>query len=189
MRRTTKEPATIIDFFGFQMVLHGFLIFYFYVIFFLFQLLDCLFGEEIGQRNNRDKFIEMAKLSQQKGDEHFDPNTVAIIDGAFQLKEKVVRDVMTPIEKVFMIDFNEKLTFELRSKISENGYTRIPVYKKEGDTRNIVGILFVKDLIFIDPADNMPIKAICDHFNHQLMFTYEEITLDQMLAEFKTGMY
>ncbi|XP_063715044.1 metal transporter CNNM4-like isoform X2 [Symsagittifera roscoffensis] len=153
----------------------------------LSKLLDCLFGEEIGQRNNRDKFIEMAKLSQQKGDEHFDPNTVAIIDGAFQLKEKVVRDVMTPIEKVFMIDFNEKLTFELRSKISENGYTRIPVYKKEGDTRNIVGILFVKDLIFIDPADNMPIKAICDHFNHQLMFTYEEITLDQMLAEFKTG--
>ena len=129
----------------------------------------------------------MAKLSQQKGDEHFDPNTVAIIDGAFQLKEKVVRDVMTPIEKVFMIDYNEKLTFELRSKISENGYTRIPVYKKEENTRNIVSILFVKDLIFIDPADNMPIKAICDHFNHQLMFTYEEITLDQMLAEFKTG--
>ncbi|XP_075259468.1 metal transporter CNNM4-like isoform X2 [Convolutriloba macropyga] len=153
----------------------------------LSKLLDCLFGEEIGQRNNRDKFVEMAKLSQQKGDEHFDPNTVAIIDGAFQLKEKVVRDVMTPIEKVFMIDYNEKLTFELRSKISENGYTRIPVYKKEENTRNIVSILFVKDLIFIDPADNMPIKAICDHFNHQLMFTYEEITLDQMLAEFKTG--
>jgi len=153
----------------------------------LSKLLDCLFGEEIGQRNNRDKFVEMAKMSQNRGDEHFDPNTVAIIDGAFQLKEKMVKDVMTPIEKVFMIDANEKLTFELRSRISENGYTRIPVYRKEENTKNIVSILFVKDLIFIDPAENMTIKAICDHFNHQLMFTYEEITLDQMLAEFKTG--
>ena len=131
----------------------------------------------------------MAKLSQQKGDEHFDPNTVAIIDGAFQLKEKVVKDVMTPIEKVFMIDYNERLTFELISKISEKGFTRIPVFKKEDSTKNIVGIIFVKDLIFIDPTDNMPIKAICDHTNHQLMFTYEEITLDHILAEFKTGMY
>ena len=128
-------------------------------------------------------------MSQLKGDEHFDPNTVAIIGGAFLLKEKCVKDVMTPIEKVFMINYNDSMTYELIGKIYESGVSRIPVYKVDDDgLRNIVSILFVKDLVFIDPADEMPVKAICKHTNRKLMFTYEEITLDQMLAEFKTGL-
>ena len=47
------------------------------------------------------------------------------------------------------------------------GFTRIPVY--EGTRQNIVGILYVKDLILIDPDDEVEISAVLS-FRHALHF-------------------
>ena len=38
------------------------------------------------------------------------------------------------------------------------GYTRVPVF--DGDRQNIVGILYSKDLILVDPDDEIEIGAV-----------------------------
>lgn len=43
-----------------------------------------------------------------------------------------------------------KLNFEHMLEIYKSGYTRIPVYDK--DPQNIIGILYTKDLILVDPG-------------------------------------
>lgn len=66
------------------------------------------------------------------------------------------------------------------------GYTRIPVYEGS-DRRNIVSILFVKDLAFVDPDDEMPLRTVCSFYQHPVNFVFSDITLDKLLEKFKTG--
>lgn len=65
-------------------------------------------------------------------------------------QDKRVKDVMTPMNKVYMIEAGVRLSFEHMLEIYRSGYTRIPVYDK--DPQNIIGILYTKDLILVDPG-------------------------------------
>lgn len=65
-------------------------------------------------------------------------------------QDKRVKDVMTPMNKVYMIEAGVRLNFEHMLEIYRSGYTRIPVYDK--DPQNIIGILYTKDLILVDPG-------------------------------------
>lgn len=58
--------------------------------------------------------------------------------------DKIVRDVMTPIDEVMAVE--ENITFaELLLELKENPRSRIPVYKQF--RTNIIGLLYVKDLL------------------------------------------
>lgn len=67
----------------------------------------------------------------------------------------------------------------------ESGYTRIPVF--EDEQSNIVDILYVKDLAFVDPDDCTPLKTITRFYNHPVHFVFHDTKLDAMLEEFKKG--
>lgn len=67
------------------------------------------------------------------------------------------------------------------------GYSRIPVY--EGDRKNIVTTLYIKDLAFVDPDDNTPLKTLCQFYQNPCNFVFEDVTLDVMFKEFKEGNY
>lgn len=65
---------------------------------------------------------------------------------------------MTPLDNVYMLNITETLSFATLSAIFKEGYSRIPVY--EEDRANIVGLLLVKDLIFVDPSDKTPLRGM-----------------------------
>ena len=65
-----------------------------------------------------------------------------------------------------MLPLKSFLNFETVSEIREQGYSRIPVY--DGDRNNILHILFAKDLMFIDPDDNMPLAMVCEFYNNEV---------------------
>lgn len=56
--------------------------------------------------------------------------------GALDYKRKRVRDVMTSLEKVFMLEKGTRLNFQTMLAIYKSGFTRIPVY--DGVRQNIV---------------------------------------------------
>jgi metal transporter CNNM len=144
-------------------------------------LLDCVLGEEIGQVYNREKLMELIKISSND----LEKGEIDIISGAMEFSKKTVKDVMTPLDDAYMISHDNVLDFETMSEIMKRGYSRIPVYS---DKRcNIVALLNIKDLAFVDPDDKTPLKAICQFYNHPISFVYEDDKLDDMLAEFKKG--
>lgn len=65
------------------------------------------------------------------------------------------------------------------------GYSRIPVY--EGGRKNIVTMLYIKDLAFVDPDDNTPLKTLCQFYQNPCNFVFEDVTLDVMFKIFKEG--
>ncbi|KAL3864057.1 hypothetical protein ACJMK2_005766 [Sinanodonta woodiana] len=146
-------------------------------------ILDKILGEEIGQVYNREKLQELIRMN--KDFNQFGDNEVNIISGALEFSRKTVKDIMTKIEDVFMIDHNEHLDFETMTEIMRRGYTRIPVY--ESDRENIVALLNIRDLALIDPDDKISLKTICQFYRHHLLFVFDDHPLDQMLSDFRQG--
>ncbi|XP_055017378.1 metal transporter CNNM4 [Boleophthalmus pectinirostris] len=147
------------------------------------KLLDCVLGQEIGTVYNREKLVEMLKVTEPYND--LVKEELNMIQGALELRTKTVEDVMTPLSNCFMIHSGAVLDFNTMSEIMESGYTRIPVY--EDERSNIVDILLVKDLAFVDPDDGTTLKTITKFYNHPVHFVFHDTKLDSMLEEFKKG--
>ncbi|XP_063047232.1 metal transporter CNNM2a [Engraulis encrasicolus] len=147
------------------------------------KLLDRVLGQEIGTVYNREKLLEMLRVTDPYND--LVKEELNIIQGALELRTKTVEDVMTPLRDCFMIAADAILDFSTMSNIMESGYTRIPVF--EGERCNIVDLLFVKDLAFVDPDDCTPLKTITKFYSHPLHFVFNDTKLDAMLEEFKKG--
>ncbi|TNM92092.1 hypothetical protein fugu_019104 [Takifugu bimaculatus] len=147
------------------------------------KLLDFLLGQEIGTVYNREKLVGMLKVTEPYND--LDKEELNMIQGALELRTKTVEDVMTPLDHCFMIQADAVLDFNTMSEIMESGYTRIPVYDDERS--NIVDVLYVKDLAFVDPDDCTTLKTVTKFYNHPVHFVFHDTKLDAMLEEFKKG--
>lgn len=80
----------------------------------------------------------------------------ALIHNVFEFTEKVVKDIMTPADRLFRLPVNiayEQMLEEIRATT----FSRVPFY--EGDENNIVGILHVRDLFAFDRARRLPPPA------------------------------
>ncbi|XP_048379045.1 metal transporter CNNM4-like [Stegostoma tigrinum] len=147
------------------------------------KMLDCVLGQEIGKVYSREKILEMLKVTGPYNG--LEADELNMIQGALELRSKTVEDIMTPIHDCFMVSSDAILDFSTMSEIMETGYTRIPVYEQEKS--NIVDILYVKDLAFVDPDDCVPLKTITKFYSHPLHFVFYDTRLDTMLEEFKQG--
>ncbi|KAK7930108.1 hypothetical protein WMY93_006503 [Mugilogobius chulae] len=131
----------------------------------------------------REKLLEMLRVTDPYHD--LVKEELNIIQGALELRTKTVEDVLTPLQDCFMLSADVLLDFGTMSEIMQSGYTRIPVY--ENTRSNIVDILFVKDLAFVDPDDCTPLKTITQFYKHPLHCVFNDTKLDAMLEEFKKG--
>lgn len=99
-------------------------------------------------------------VSLHRSDDDVDGLTedeVNIIRSVLDLREKLVVDIMTPMEDVFTLSIHCILDEKLVHKILSNGYSRIPI--KESDTCfNYIGMLLVKNLISYDSGDKLPVS-------------------------------
>lgn len=147
------------------------------------KLLDLILGDEIGQVYDRERLMEFIRITKDYN--QLEAAEVNIISGALELKKKTVGEIMTRLEDVFMLPITARLDFETVSKIQKSGYSRIPVYKD--DRKNIVALFYAKDLAFVDPDDNMPLKTLIVYYKHPLIYTFDDTTLDVALGAFKEG--
>ncbi|CAG9772312.1 unnamed protein product [Ceutorhynchus assimilis] len=147
------------------------------------KFLDCVLGEEIGNVYTRERLKELVMVTT--GENDLDKDEVNIISGALELRRKLVTEVMTKIEDVFMLDYDAILDFETITEIMRSGYSRIPVF--DGNRQNIVTMLYIKDLAFVDPDDNTPLKTLCQFYQNPCNFVFEDVTLDVMFKIFKEG--
>lgn len=147
------------------------------------KMLDFILGDEIGHVYDRERLMEYIKVTKTYN--KLEEDEVNIIAGALNLKNKTVGEVMTRLEDVFMLPLTATLDFNTVSEISKRGYSRIPVY--EVDRKNIVALLHAKDLAFVDPDDNKPLKTHVEFYRHQLVHTYEDESLFNLLNDMRLG--
>ena len=164
---------------------------FFIVIFFplckpLSMFLDRVIGRDPGQiydRNELKKLMFMhAAHSSESG---LGAAELELMMGAMELHEKTVTSVMTPLSEMFMLEANEHLNEETIQTISEHGHSRIPVYQTHRN--NIVGVLFAKDLLMINPEENTKIMQLVKFYHRKCHVVPSETKLISMLKYFQTG--
>ncbi|EGT29968.1 hypothetical protein CAEBREN_31133 [Caenorhabditis brenneri] len=163
------------------------------------KILDMFLKEELTRSLERNKLVEMLKLSEKsviggQSDEF------KMVLGALELYDKTVAHAMTRYEDIFMLPDTLNLSADMVTQILEMGYTRIPIYEKKGldddggrinskDRKNVIALLFVKDLALLDPADSHNVMKIASIYNHEVRRVLVDMPLRNMLEEFKRGEY
>ncbi|CAN5655562.1 hemolysin family protein [soil metagenome] len=80
----------------------------------------------------------------EEEEEEIEEEERELIHSIFEFGETIVREVMVPRPDMVTVAADADLDAAL-AMITEVGYSRIPIY--EGDTDNIIGVLYAKDLL------------------------------------------
>ncbi|KAB1201512.1 hypothetical protein CJ030_MR0G003199 [Morella rubra] len=148
------------------------------------KLLDLLLGKDhdaLFRRAELKTLVDLHGNEAGKGGELTRDETT-IIAGALELSEKTARDAMTPISETFAIDINAKLDRDLMKLILEEGHSRVPVYYEQPG--NIIGLILVKNLLTVHPADEVPVKNVTIR---KIPRVSETMPLYDILNEFQKG--
>ncbi|OJT02653.1 DUF21 domain-containing protein [Trametes pubescens] len=96
------------------------------------KLMELVLGPHHGIMYRRAELKELIALHSATGvlGGDLQSDTVTIIGATLDLQEKVIRQAMTPLEKVFMLNIDSKLDYETMKRICDTGHSRVPVFEE-----------------------------------------------------------
>jgi metal transporter CNNM len=146
-------------------------------------ILDKVLGEEMGQTYTAKEMMKLLLLHETEG--KISQDTAQVMEGALKFETNAVNliDIMTTLDNVFMLNITDKLDYETIKTIFKKGFSRIPVY--EIDQKNVIGVVFTKDLVLVDPEDAIPVKTMLTVFNRRFLVFDNEETAQNALGRFR----
>jgi len=154
------------------------------------KLLDWVLGDEFGLVYTNRELRNLVELHTTEGD--LPTESAGIMTGALDFSKLTVESVMTDWKSVFYLKSDAKLDFECLERIFKSGHSRVPVVEVrgshyEGQRLSVIGLLFVKDLILLDPEDELPVRNIIDTFLHDLKHIDVNTSVKTVMDEFRHG--
>jgi len=151
------------------------------------KVLDCILGDELGLVYTNRELRNLVEVHTTQGD--LPTFSAGIMQGALDFSRLTVQSVMTEWKSVFFLYSDVNLDFEALGRIFKSGHSRVPVVARatyyEGE--KVIGLLFVKDLILLDPEDELPVQNIIDTFRHDLKHIDLSTSVKTVMDEFRHG--
>jgi len=119
-------------------------------------ILDKMLGKEGPVLFSKQEFSEIIKHHEDSPDSAIDSDEERILLGALTFSDKQAYDIMTPKTVVYHLNKNTSLNTAKFEELKQKGYSRIPVFDSNPD--NMIGILFVKDLLGVIPSDDITVE-------------------------------
>lgn len=129
--------------------------------------------------HNRQELTERLRDAERAN--LVDPDTLAMLEGALQVSEMQVRDIMVPRSQMVVVDEGVDPR-EFLPTIISSGHSRFPVMNEKRD--QIVGILLAKDLLAYlaqKPGQRFHLKDVL----RPVVFVPESKRLNILLREFR----
>jgi len=151
------------------------------------KLLDYVLGDELGYVYTNRELQNLVEVHTKEGE--LPQESARIMQGALDFSKLTVENVMTPWESVFSLYSDTKLDFDSLERIFKSGHSRVPVVTRATRYENeqVIGLLFVKDLILLDPEDELPVRNIIDTFHHDLKHLDLDSDVKAIMYEFLHG--
>ncbi len=105
-----------------------------------------------------------------------------LINSIFDFRETVASEIMTPAAEMVWADVSSSID-ELVRLITEEGYTRIPLFS--GSQDNVVGILHAKDLLNICRLQQKQPLQLTDDLNPPMLIA-ESKPITELLRDFQS---
>ena len=142
--------------------------------------LSVLLDKTVRKRNKTLSVEELSDALELTSDEATDAEDQKILKGIVRFGALDVTAIMTPRSDVVMVDIAAPFD-ELLQTITENGYSRIPVYRENSDA--IEGILFIKDILpYLNEAPGFAWSSLI----RKPFFVPPSKKIDDLLSEFQT---
>ena len=146
-----------------------------------FERLTHAFNDEPKSRNDIINLLEAAVSS-----ELIDKDAFAIVEGALNVSEVQVRDIMIPPSQMVLVKSDDNPKTTLR-KVIESSHSRFPVVGEDSD--EILGVLLAKDLLPLLFRDSeLTNQDFLDRIR-PANFIPESKRLNVLLNEFRTKRY
>ena len=140
---------------------------------------DKLAGLFAQEPQNRDELLTLLNEAGER--EIIDHEALSIIEGAVQVADMQVREIMIPRSQMVCVEEDQEPK-EFLPKVIESAHSRFPVI---GDTKDeMIGILLAKDLLPLILQNNR--FSIKDHLR-PATFIPESKRLNVLLKEFRTN--
>ena len=146
----------------------------------LAKILDRALGRELPTVYSKRELKLLLEDHKKSKRSKLDHDELSILHGGLSYSDKLVKDVMTPRVNIFFVNKSQILTKTILKKITKKGHSRIPVFDKTVD--DVVGILYAKDLIPIDPRDKVKIESV---MRKSVQSITKKKPLDNVLNRFK----
>lgn len=104
----------------------------------------------------------------------------AMIQGVFRFEDKVVRDIMVPLDRVSAIDMSWEVQ-RIKTVAKRTGHSRLPVYIDNMD--NVRGVLHIKELIHADHGDSD--NRVLERIMRPAVFVSESLRIPDLLRQLK----
>jgi len=134
-------------------------------------------GENKKPLITESELLTMVNVSHEEG--VLEVNEREMINNVVEFGNSDAKDVMTPRTDVIAVP-NDVSYNDLINIFKEEKLSRVPVYNETID--NIVGILSVKDIAFIDDKDNFKIEE----YMREPFFTYESKPSSALFTQMRT---
>jgi magnesium and cobalt transporter len=126
--------------------------------------------------DSRAELIET--LAEAEDNQVIDAESRAMLEGVLRMAEMSAGDVMVPAPRMDLLDIRAPLE-DLLHQVIETGHSRFPVY--DGERENIIGILMAKDLLKLQRAPELNVRALL----RPVSFIPESKGLNDLLREFR----
>lgn len=127
-------------------------------------------------RQEIDAAIDLTVSKEQNAEEEAD-----ILKGIIKFGDLLVKQIMKSRVDVVALDIDTTYG-ELLDTIRESGYSRIPIFQEDFD--NVIGILYVKDLIgYLSEKDQYEWQK---HIRTNHLYVPESKKIDELLKEFQS---
>jgi putative hemolysin len=126
-----------------------------------------------------DDFRDMVDLSHMDGEIH--ELERELIHNVFEFSDTQVKSVMTPFKSINAISEDIKYN-DLLKHVAKSKYSRLPVYS--GKKSNIIGILYIKDLLKVKP-DQRSSKKIISSLLRQPYYVLDTRMVDDVFYTLK----
>lgn len=133
----------------------------------------------VSEPADRDQLLDILKSAERRG--LLDSDTLSMIEGAFQVTEMKVRDVMIPRVQMKTLHDDDTLEDMLQTIIA-SGHSRFPVFSTRKDS--VIGLILAKDLLRYLVPDTQAAFELKDILR-PVVFIPESKRLNVLLTEFR----
>jgi len=126
--------------------------------------------------DSRDELIET--LADAEDNEIINAESRVMLEGVIRLADLTAGDVMVAAPRMDLVNIDSPYD-DILHLVIDTAHSRFPVY--EGDRENIIGILLAKDLLKLQRAPELNIRALL----RPAVFVPESKGLNDLLREFR----
>ncbi len=126
--------------------------------------------------DSADELIET--LAEAEDNQIINTESRLMIEGVIRMADMTASDVMLAAPRMDLLNIEDPMD-EMLHQVIDTGHSRFPVY--EGERDNIIGILLAKDLLKLQRAPELNIRALL----RPAVFVPESKGLNDLLRQFR----